>query len=243
MKHSSVFEWLDPERPYICCLDDNVLACKDWKEILHELQSTGKRFQFKQGCDERLLTDEKCVELFLKSKYVGDYIFAFDNIKDKHIIEEKLKMIRKYTNRQLKFYVFCAFNHKDKGNYTEEFWKQDISDLFERIDLLTQYGCLPYVMRYKDYTLSPYKGMYITIASWCNQPSFFKKMSFEEFSKMRGMSKENHKKYGMDFDRYLSDGHEKQSSWRYYDEFSNKYPEIAEEYFHLKWEYSNKSNE
>ena len=32
-RHSYVREWLDPERKYICCLDDNVLACKDWKEI------------------------------------------------------------------------------------------------------------------------------------------------------------------------------------------------------------------
>ena len=31
--HSSLNEFLDNDRPYICLLDDNVLACKDWREI------------------------------------------------------------------------------------------------------------------------------------------------------------------------------------------------------------------
>lgn len=240
LKHSSVYEWLDPDRPYICCLDDNIFACKDWKEIFHELQATGKKFQFKQGCDERLLTDDKCIELFQKSKWIGDYIFAFDNINDRELIESKLQMIRKYTNRQLKFYVFCGYNHQETGKYSEEFWKRDIEELFERIKILMQYGCLPYIMRYKDYEQSPYRGLYINIASWCNQPSFFKKMSFEEFCKVRAMSNEHYKLYQMDFEKYIQDGNPKGSSWRYYEQFERVYPEIADKYFHMKWNYNNR---
>lgn len=239
--HSNLSEFLDETRPYICLLDDNVLACKDWKEVFEELISTGKKFQFKQGCDERLLTDEKCEYLFNKSKWIGDRIFAFDNIKDREIIERKLQMIRRHTNNQIKFYTFCGYNHNNIGVYDEEFWVQDIVDLFERIKILMTYGCLPYVMRYKDYELSPYRGIYITVASWCNQPSLFRKMSFEEFSKARGMSNKNYKKYKLDFDSYLADGGKKGSCWRYYDEFEDKYPEIAEKYFHMKWNYSNRN--
>lgn len=66
--HSHLSEFLDENKPYICLLDDNVLACRDWKSIFEELIATGKKFQFKQGCDERLLTDEKCEILFKKSK-------------------------------------------------------------------------------------------------------------------------------------------------------------------------------
>ena len=40
-----------------------------------------------------------------------------------------------------------------------------------------KYGCLPYVMRYKDFENSPYRGTYINLASWCNQPHQFKKKS------------------------------------------------------------------
>lgn len=240
--HSNLSEFLDDSRPYICLLDDNVLACKDWKKVFEELIATGKKFQFKQGCDERLLTDEKCEILFNKSKWIGDRIFAFDNIKDRELIERKLQMIRRHTNDQIKFYTFCGYNHDNIGVYDEEFWVKDIVDLFERIKILMTYGCLPYVMRFKDYELSPYRGIYITAASWCNQPSFFRKMSFEEFSKARGMSNENYKKYKMDFDSYLADGGKKGSCWRYYEEFTEKYPEIAEKYFHMKWNYSNKND-
>lgn len=240
--HSNLSEFLDESRPYICLLDDNVLACKDWRKVFEELIATGKKFQFKQGCDERLLTDEKCEILFNKSKWIGDRIFAFDNIKDRELIERKLQMIRRHTNDQIKFYTFCGYNHDNIGVYDEEFWVKDIVDLFERIKILMTYGCLPYVMRFKDYELSPYRGIYITAASWCNQPSFFRKMSFEEFSKARGMSNENYKKYKMDFDSYLADGGKKGSCWRYYDEFVEKHPEIAEKYFHMKWNYSNKND-
>lgn len=239
--HSNLKEFLDESRPYICLLDDNVLACKDWLNVFNELISTGKKFQFKQGCDERLLTDEKCEVLFNQSRWIGDRIFAFDNIKDKDLIERKLQMIRRHTNDQIKFYTFCGYNHDNPGVYDEGFWLKDIVDLFERIRILMSYGCLPYVMRYKDYELSPYRGIYITVASWCNQPSFFRKMSFEEFSKARGMSNEDYKKYKMDFKLYLTDGGKKGSCWRYYDEFEEKHPEIADKYFHMKWNYSNKN--
>lgn len=239
--HSRLSEFLDESRPYICLLDDNVLACKDWRSIFEELISTGKKFQFKQGCDERLLTDEKCEILFNKSKWIGDRIFAFDNIKDREVIERKLQMIRRHTNNQIKFYTFCGYNHDNIGVYDEEFWVKDIEDLFERIKILMTYGCLPYVMRFKDYVLSPYKGIYINAASWCNQPSLFRKMSFAEYSMARGMSNENYKRYKMDFDSYLADGNKKGSSWRYYEEFTSKYPEIAEKYFYMKWNYSNRN--
>ncbi len=69
--HSPIEEFLDKDRRYICLLDDNMFACKDWKSILTELHNTKKRFQFKQGLDERLLTDEKCEMLFSNNQFLG----------------------------------------------------------------------------------------------------------------------------------------------------------------------------
>lgn len=236
LRHSPVSEFLDESRPYICLLDDNVLSCKDWKEIFEELNATGKRFQFKQGLDERLLTDEKCKVVF-DSKWIGYHIFAFDNVKDSKLIERKLNLIRKYTDKKMKFYTFCGYNHDNIGVYDEEFWAKDIADLFERIRILMKYGCLPYVMRYKDYELSPYKGIYIAAAGWCNQPSLFGKLTFEEYCKIQGMSKGCFNKYGMDFDLYLKDGGKKLSFWQYYENFAEKHPEIANKYFNMRWDY------
>jgi len=72
--HSPLLEFMDVSRPKICLLDDNFFACLQWKPLLMELKGTGKPFQFKQGLDERLLTEERCAMLF-GSRYDGDYIF------------------------------------------------------------------------------------------------------------------------------------------------------------------------
>lgn len=215
LKHSPVSEFLDPERKYICLLDDNVLSCRDWKAIFEELNATGKRFQFKQGMDERLLTDEKC-EVIFNSRWIGDYIFAFDNIKDRRIVEKKLELIRKHTDKIPKFYVFCGFNHDAPDTYPNDFWRNDIETLFKRIQILIENRCLPYVMRYKDYEKSPYRGMYITIARWCNQPSYIKKKSFREFCfDTKGQC---------------------ESAKRYAEEFEEHFPVTASRYFDMKWE-------
>lgn len=209
--HSPVSEFVDPNRPYIFCLDDNILACPQWKKVFEDLNATGKRFRFHQGMDERLLTDEKC-EVIFNSNWIGDFIFAFDNIKDKRIITKKLDLIRKHTDKVCKFYCFTGYNHENPDHYDQEFWVKDIAELFERIRILMEHKCLPYVMRYRDYNLSPYRGMYITIARWCNQPSFLKKKSFREYSAIGG-----------------------KASIRYAEEFERQHPEIAAKYFDMKW--------
>lgn len=209
--HSPLSEFLDPSRKKICMLDDNFLGCPYWKEMLQEVQATGKSYQFKQGIDERILTDEKC-ELLFSGKYDGDYIFAFDNIADAELIERKIKLARKYTDAVMKFYCFTGFDRNDK--WDDDFWKQDIFDLLIRIEILMRNRCMPYVMRFNRYVESPYRGMYITIARWCNQPSFYKKKSLREFCLLNAE--------GSACRRYLSD-------------FEEKFPEVA--YFYdLKFE-------
>lgn len=186
--HSPLKEFVDLSRKKICLLDDNFLGCPSWKDRLLELQAAGKPFQFKQGLDERLLTDERC-ELLFKSKYDGDYIFAFDNVADYDLIERKLQLLRKYTDKIPKFYTFCGFDRNDKWN--KEFWKQDLWDLWKRIELLMRYQCLPYIMRFNRYEESPYRGMYVNVARWCNQPSFFKKKSYRELCELTQKQNKN----------------------------------------------------
>ena len=157
----------------------------------------------KQGLDERLLTDEKCALLF-SSKYDGDYIFAFDNVADAQLIESKILLARNHSDAVMKFYCFCGFDRNDR--WDADFWKQDIFDLFFRIDILRRNRCLPYVMRFARYTESPYRGMYITIARWCNQPSFFKKKSLREFAICNGLDS---------------------ACYKYVADFEHQFPEVA----------------
>ena len=145
-RHSPLSEFFDPQKRKICLLDDNFLGCPEWKSMLEELIATGRPFKFKQGLDERLLTEEKCKLLF-SAKYDGDFTFAFDNISDYDLIESKLKMIRRYCKKRtcIKFYVLVGFESTDA---------KDIENALKRIALLIRYKCLPYVMRYmSEYSL------------------------------------------------------------------------------------------
>lgn len=233
VQHSPVDEFLDDSRPKLCFLDDNFFACSKWKEIIAEVKKTGKRFQFKQGLDERLLTDEKIDEL-MHWNYDGDFIFAFDNIADKEVIESKLMRIRtRYPNtkKHFKFYVLCGFDRD--GKWDESFWLNDIRDTFERIKILMQYGATPYIMRYEKCYTSAYHGMYSCLAGWCNQPSIFKKFTFREYCICKGMGDRRYSIYKRDATSYLNDGWSKGAAWRYMEEFEQENSKIATEYFDI----------
>ena len=216
-KHSPLEEFYDPSRPVICLLDDNFLGCPQWKEMLQELIATGKRFKFKQGLDERLLTDEKC-ELLFSANYEGDYTFAFDNIADYELIKSKLEMIRRYTaSNAVKFYVLVGF---------ESTTIEDIENAFKRIELLMRYHCVPYIMRFQNKNETPWKesefrGMYTQLARWCNQPNLYKKMSFRQFCvRSQEITKT---------DRWCA-------AYKVLQEFESKHPELAAKYFDLRYE-------
>lgn len=224
VRHSHVKEFVDLSRKYIYLWDDNILGYENWKEVFQELKEIDKPFQFRQGLDIRLMTDEKA-SVLSKAKYKGDFIFAFDNIDETNEIIDKIKLWKKYYTAKgnSKFYVFCGFDRQ--GIYDYNFWKQDIIDTFERIRILMTYGCIPYVMRHENYMNSPFKGMYITLARWCNQPSFFKKESLKEYV-------------------YITDGIGRETkqyaSKNYIEEFQRQFSDIANEYYDMKFEYLSK---
>ena len=236
-RHANVSEFLDKNRPMIYLWDDNVFALTDgWEEIFSELKATGKPFQFRQGLDIRLL-DEKRAEVLAKSKYHGDFIFAFDHIQEKDIICSKLTLWKNYTNRTTKLYVLCAYDptvkfaqwsrfhldssEEDRKAIKRKFEINDVVNTFERIRILMQFGCLPYIMRYESYKNSNYRDIYIQLARWCNQPQFFKKKSFREFCKAN---------------QDYSGSKNLCSSYKAMLEFENENPEIAEKYFDLRYD-------
>ncbi len=179
--HSPLSEFVLSTRKKICLLDDNVFGTGYWEKIFKELQATKKPFQYKQGLDIRILTEKKAQSLSI-SKYDGDYIFAFDNYEERVLIEEKIKLFKQYQpNIVPKFYIFCAFDRN--GIYDEAFWIKDIVEIFERLKILMQYKCLPYLMLFEKWKQSPNPDLYQAIRSWCNSPANFKKKSFNQSSK------------------------------------------------------------
>ncbi len=215
-RHSHLTEFLDHNRKKICLLDDNFFGYRHWQPLLGELVATGKRFKFKQGMDERLLTPEIAKALFT-SNYDGDFTFAFDNIKDYDLIHSKLEIMKPYKKgKSVKFYVLVGFESTD--------WK-DIRDTFLRIELLMQYQCLPYIMRYQNkneapWKLSPLHSMYVALARWCNQPNMFKKKTFREFCEANQALKKT--------PGYCS-------SMQALKDFEMRHPTLADEFFDLRY--------
>lgn len=192
MPYSKLSDFLDNEidektgklvRPYIYLWDDNFLASPYWEQLLDELIATKRPFQFRQGLDERLLAQNKRGEEMAKklasANYHGDFIFAFDNWFDRKLIVKALKIWKFYCpKKETKFYLFCGFRQ------TEDDLKKfqlDIAEIFMRICVLMRYGCLPYIMRHENYKNAPIPNMYVQIARWCNQPGFFRNLSFWQF--------------------------------------------------------------
>lgn len=204
-RHSPISEFLCEDRKKIYLCDDNILGYPKWEEIFDELIATHKPFAFKQGMDIRLMTKKKAKKI-CNAKYVGDYTFAFDSLNDKDDVIKGLKNWLNYANKQTRMYVLCAFESQNA---------QDIESTFERIRLLMKYHCIPYIMRYSAYENSKYKGMYINLARWCNQPNFFKKKSFRQFCEVNG---------------------KKSSTMRYLTEFEQDHPLIAKKYFDIRFD-------
>lgn len=190
--YSKIEDFLDNEidektgklkRPYIYLWDDNFLASPSWDKMLDELIATKRPFQFRQGLDERLLAQnprgEEMAKKLANANYHGDFIFAFDNWSDRKLIVKALKIWKHYCpKKETKFYLFCGF--RQDGTKIKKF-QLDVAEVFMRISVLMRYGCLPYIMRHEDYKKAPIPNIYVQIARWCNQPGFFRNLSFWQF--------------------------------------------------------------
>lgn len=120
----------------IVIMDANLIACKEWKDLLQQLIDSKAYIDINQGIDIRLMTDEKA-EMINKLN-VNNIHFAWDKYTDKDFIVPKLKRfkeITKFDYRKLTVFVLTNFDT------THE---QDL----ERIYTLRQLGYNPYVMIY-----------------------------------------------------------------------------------------------
>ena len=179
------------------------------------------------------MTDAKA-ELLANVKYHGDYIFAFDHYKmddphEKLQVEQTIKGLevwRRHCKKSTKLYVLVAYDSQDE---------KDIEGTFFRIKTLMEFGCLPYIMRFEEYHNSKFKGMYIQLARWCNQPSFFKKKSF--FAAPFRQYCEANEEYHIN----ANPGATKNCScFQTMIDFEKEFPEIAKKYFDLRFEDLNK---
>ena len=120
---------LDPNKKDLILLDNNVLASKDFAQIINEIKACGfergamygaarRVVDFNQGVDARLLTEEK-MEL-LSQLPIHPLRIAFDHVKLERLYTEKVRLAHRYGLKHLSNYIL--FNYGD----TPE-------DLYERL--------------------------------------------------------------------------------------------------------------
>lgn len=152
---------------YIELLDPNMLACKDWKNILQQLIDSGAWVNFNQGLDIRMMTFEKIN--MLKKVKIKHVHFAYDRFCDQHIIEPMLNAFKNETGwkrDKVSVYVLCNFN-------------STIEEDLKRIMFIRSLDFNPYVMRYDKEHIE--RGSLVNaLARWVNNKFFFWK--YETFN-------------------------------------------------------------
>lgn len=169
-KVADLNEFWDGQKNIVLC-DPNILACRQWKDLLQQLIDSKAWVDINQGLDIRLMTEEKA-EMIRQMK-VKELHFAWDRYEDKDLIIPKFKEFKTITKldiRKLIVYVLC--------NYDTTI-EQDL----ERIYTLREMGYWAYVMLY-DKEHIPKQHDLRKMARWVNNRFVFAKCkTFEEYKK------------------------------------------------------------
>ena len=170
-KVADLSEWWSGQRN-ICLCDPNILACREWRDLLQQLADSKARVDINQGMDARLLTPEK-VELLNKINLSAIH-FAWDDYQQKDKVLRGLQCFSEHFHRKL-----------DRGHFAQVFVltnydttpEQDL----ERIYILRDMGFEPYVMVYDKTHMAPF---YKSLQRWVNMRAIFHKVrTFDEYDK------------------------------------------------------------
>lgn len=167
-KVADLNEFWNGQKNIVLC-DPNILACRQWKDLLQQLIDSKAWVDINQGIDIRLMTEEKAE--MLKQIKIKQWHFAWDRYEDKNMILPKFKMFKDITNineRNLIVYVLC--------NYDTTL-EQDL----ERIYTLREMGYWAYVMLY-DKEHIPKRHILRKMQRWVNNRFIFAKCErFEDY--------------------------------------------------------------
>lgn len=153
----------------IVLLDPNMFACRYWKDLSQQLIGSRAWVDFSQGCDIRIMTDEKAE--YMKRMKIKQVHFAWDRYEDKDIVIPKFKAFKETTGwdkRKLPVYVLVNFNTT---------LEQDL----DRIYTLRDLGYWPYVMVYEKDKL-PNGHVLRRLQRWVNMRAVFETtQKFEDY--------------------------------------------------------------
>lgn len=163
-------------QPNIELLDPNLLACKEWEELLQQLIDSKAKVNFNQGLDIRMMTEKKAE--MLSRIPIKAIHFAWDRYEDKALIQPRFKVFREKSKiNPHDLQVYCIVGDRERRVLD--------SDL-ERIYWLRDNGFAPYIMIYEKYSL-PKKHELLRLQRWVNNRFIFWKVkTFEEYKREGG---------------------------------------------------------
>jgi hypothetical protein len=167
VKVADLSEFWSGQKNIVLC-DPNILACKDWKELLQQLIDSKAYVDFNQGLDIRMMTEEKAQMLSqIKMKEVH---FAWDRYEDKELVLPRLEMFAK-NSKLMKSHGAIVYTLVNFDTTLE----QDL----ERIYTLREMGYWAYIMIYDKEHCDP---IYKDLARWVNNRFIFAKCKrFEDY--------------------------------------------------------------
>lgn len=165
--------------------DPNILACREWKDLLNQLADSKANVDLNQGLDARLLNEEKC--LALDKINISEIHFAWDRYEDKDKVLPKLKMFAEICKKKPQMHnaiVYVLVNHTSTI-------EQDL----ERIYTLREMGYWAYVTVYDK---AHADHIYTDLQRWCNNRFVFARCPrFEDYN--RAERKEDERQLSFDF--------------------------------------------
>jgi len=167
-KVADLSEFWRGQKNIVLC-DPNLIACKDWKDLLQQLIDSNAYIDINQGIDIRLMTEEKAK--MIKQLKIKNIHFAWDRYEDKEFIVPKFKMFKEITQfdyRKLTVFVLTNFDTT---------FEQDL----ERVYTLRNLGYYPYIMVYdKQHTTMDDKCR--QLQRWCNNRKLYNVVKwFEDY--------------------------------------------------------------
>lgn len=159
VKVADLSEFWRGQKKIVLC-DPNILACRDWKDLLQQLIDSGAEVDFNQGLDIRLMTEEKA-EMIAKMK-IKEIHFAWDRYEDKDKVLPKLKLYAAMARKKPHGHYAIV--------YTITSYSTTLEQDLDRIYTLRDLGYWPYVMIYdKEHCPRVYRDL----QGWVNNRIIF----------------------------------------------------------------------
>lgn len=144
----------------ITLLDPNMFACREWRELSRQLIESRAWIDFSQGCDIRIMTDEKTDAL--RKMRIKQIHFAWDRYAEKDMVLPKFQRFKEMTGwdkGKMTVYVLCGYD-------------STIEQDLERVYTLRDMGYSPYIMIYDKHSRKSGDDL-IRMQRWVNSRYIF----------------------------------------------------------------------